>query len=89
LVTRPIRSKLEGAKITTLFFYSKKFMKKLIDLTDKNFEVLSIMAVRSKANLKNYIENVLNNHVENGVILFGARRGFKAKKHSTERTKNR
>ena len=47
-------------------------MRKLIDLEDKTFDRLSLMAVRSKSKLKNYIEHVLNNHADNGIILFGA-----------------
>lgn len=51
-------------------------MKKLIDLDDATFEALSIMAIKSKTNLKNYIESVLVLHVGGG---------FKDKKPSTKR----
>ena len=51
-------------------------MKKLIDIDDQTFEALSIMAIKERTSLKNYIESVLVTH---------ARGGFKDKKPSTER----
>lgn len=51
-------------------------MRKLIDLDDATTEALSIMAIKSKTNLKNYIESVLVLH---------ARGGFKDKNPSTKR----
>jgi len=51
-------------------------MRKLIDLDELITEALSIMAIKAKTNLKNYIESVLVLH---------ARGGFKDKKPSTKR----
>ena len=51
-------------------------MRKLIDLDDATTEALSIMAIKAKTNLKNYIESVLVLH---------AGGGFKDKKPSTKR----
>jgi hypothetical protein len=50
-------------------------MKKLIDLDNQTFETLSIMAIKTKTNLKNYIESVLVTH---------AGGGFKDKKSPTK-----
>jgi hypothetical protein len=55
-------------------------MRKLIDLDEPTTEALSIMAIKAKTNLKNYIESVLVLHA--GV-------GFKDKKPSTARIKKR
>ena len=51
-------------------------MRKLIDLDESTTEALSIMAIKAKTNLKNYIESILVLH---------ARGGFKDKKSSTKR----
>lgn len=51
-------------------------MRKLIDLDEPTTEALSIMAIKAKTNLKNYIESILVLH---------AGGGFKDKKPSTKR----
>jgi hypothetical protein len=50
-------------------------MRKLIDLNESTFKVLSHMAIEANTNLKSYIESVLVTH---------ARGGFKDKKPSTK-----
>lgn len=39
--------------------------RKIIDLNEDTFKTLSIMAIQNGTNLKNYIENVLNELAEN------------------------
>jgi hypothetical protein len=38
-------------------------MRKLIDIKEKDIEPLKIMAVKSNKDLKNYIQDVLSEHV--------------------------
>jgi len=41
-------------------------MRKLIDIPDDILKPLKILAVKKDTNLKNYIQNVLVNHVRKG-----------------------
>lgn len=60
-------------------------MKKIIDIDDKTHLSLSIMALKLKTNLKNYIETILSTHAKNAIVEPHAGGGFKDKKPSTKR----
>jgi predicted DNA binding CopG/RHH family protein len=42
---------------------NKKYMRKLIDIKSKDVEPLKILAVKAGKDLKNYIQDVLSEHV--------------------------
>ncbi len=54
-------------------------MRKIIDLTEEQFKVLSKLAIDNNTNLKKYIEATLQ------VLVLHAGGGFKDKKPSTKR----
>lgn len=43
-------------------------MRKIIDIKDSELIPLKILAVKQGTNLKNYIENLLSNHVQNSHV---------------------
>ena len=43
-------------------------MKKIIDIKEEDIQPLKIMAVKANTNLKNYIENLLSEHVSKNKI---------------------